>query len=159
MGEGTGSWMQREVFTVSMNTLDARGAGATLLTAVILELTAATSYIHFSLGGTLFLLNALGYAVLGAAYAVAAVAPIPLVRRFSWLPRVALAAFALVTIGAYLATGPYILLGWVAKGIEVAIVGLIGVDLLSTYGSPSGVVRAAAASVRIKPARRNPLRG
>ena len=69
------------------------------------------------------------------------------------------AAYALVTIGAYLATGPYILLGWVAKGIEVAIVGLIGVDLLSTYGSPSGVVRAAAASIRAMPARSNPLRG
>ena len=96
--------MQLEVFTVSMNTLGARGAGVALLTAVILELTAATGYIHFSLGGTLFLLNAFGYAALGAAYAVAAVAPIPLVRRFSWLPRVALAAYALVTIGAYLAT-------------------------------------------------------
>jgi hypothetical protein len=144
---------------VSTNTLGARGTGGALLTAVILELTAATGYIHFSLGGTLFLLNALGYAAFSAAYAVAAVAPIPLVRRFSWLPRVALAAYALVTIGAYLVMGPYILLGWIAKGIEVAIVGLIGVDLLSTYGSPSGLIRAATASVRIKPDRSNPLRG
>ena len=159
MGDGPGRATQQEVFIVSTNTLGAKGAGGALLTAVILELTAATGYIHFNLGGTLFLLNALGYAALGAAYAFAAVAPIPLVRRFSWLPRVALAAYTLVTIGAYLATGPYILLGWVAKGIEVAIVGLIGVDLLSTYGSPSGVVRAAAASIRAMPARSNPLRG
>ena len=31
-----------------------------LLTGVILELTLATAFIHFTLGGTLFLLNAAG---------------------------------------------------------------------------------------------------
>ena len=144
---------------MSSNIFTSRGAGSALLTAVILELTAATAYIHVSLGGTLFLLNAVGYIVFGAAYAVAAVAPIPLVRRLGWLPRLALAAYALVTIGAYLVTGPYIVLGWVAKGIEVAIVGLIWVDLLSKYGSPSGLTRAAADSIRTLFPPSNPLRG
>lgn len=92
-----------------------RGAGGALLTAVILELTAATAYIHFSLGGTLFLLNAVGYVVLGLGYALGSVAPIQIVQRFGWLPRVALAAYAVVTIGAYLVTGLYIVLGWVAR--------------------------------------------
>jgi hypothetical protein len=97
---------------------------------VILELTAATALIHLGLGGTLFTLNGLGFLLLGAAYLVSTVLPIPLVRRLSWLPRICLAGFALVTIGAYLLTGPYFTLGWVAKGIELAIIGLVAVDLL-----------------------------
>ena len=101
-----------------------------LLTGVILELTAATAIIHLTLGGTLFLLNGAGYLALGAAYLVAAAVPIPTVRRFGWLPRAALAAFASVTIVAYLVIGPWFTLGWVTKGIEVAIVLLVMVDLL-----------------------------
>ena len=101
-----------------------------LLTGVILELTLATAIIHLSLGGTLFLLNAAGYLGLGAAYLVAAAVPMPVVRRLGWLPRVGLAAFASVTIMAYLVIGPYFTLGWVTKGIEVAIVMLVIADLL-----------------------------
>jgi hypothetical protein len=56
--------------------------------------------------------------------------PIPIVRRLRWLPRVGLAGYALITIGAYLLMGPYIALGWIAKAIELAIVGLVAVDLL-----------------------------
>jgi hypothetical protein len=101
-----------------------------LLTGVILELTLATAFIHFTLGGTLFLLNAAGYLALGAAYLAAAAVPMPAVRRFGWLPRAGLAAFASVTIVAYLVIGPYFTLGWVTKGIEVAIVLLVIADLL-----------------------------
>lgn len=103
-----------------------------LLTGVILELTLATAYIHLTLGGTLFLLNAAGYLALGAAYLAVSAVPMPAVRRLSWLPRVGLAAFASVTILAYLVTGPYFTLGWVTKGIEVAIVLLVIADLLMT---------------------------
>jgi hypothetical protein len=101
-----------------------------LLTGVILELTLATALIHLTLGGTLFLLNAAGYLALGVAYLAAATMPMPVVRRFSWLPRVGLAAFASVTIVAYLVIGPYFTLGWVTKGIEVAIVLLVIAELL-----------------------------
>lgn len=101
-----------------------------LLTGVILELTLATAIIHFSLGGTLFLLNAAGYLALAAAYLVAVAAPMPAVRRLGWLPRVGLAAFASVTIVAYLVMGPHFTLGWVTKGVEVAIVMLVIADLL-----------------------------
>jgi hypothetical protein len=101
-----------------------------LLTGSILELTLATAFIHFSLGGTLFLLNAAGYVALGAAYVVAAIAPTPVIRRLSWLPKLGLAGFASVTIVAYLVVGPYFTLGWVTKGIEAAIVTLIVADLL-----------------------------
>ncbi len=101
-----------------------------LLTGVILELTLATAYIHFTLGGMLFLLNAAGYVALGAAYLAAACLPMPVIRRLGWLPRVGLATFASVTIVAYLAMGPYFTLGWVTKGIELAIVLLVIADLL-----------------------------
>ena len=56
--------------------------------------------------------------------------PMPAVRRLSWLPRAGLAAFASVTIVAYLVIGPYFTLGWVTKGIELAIVMLVIADLL-----------------------------
>src|SRR5688500_15073197 len=101
-----------------------------LLTGVILELTLATAIIHLTLGGTLFLLNAVGYLDLGAAYLGASTLPMPAVRRLGWLPRMGLAAYASVTIVAYLVIGPYFALGWVTKGIEVAIVLLVLADLL-----------------------------
>ena len=103
---------------------------AGLMTFVILELTVATALIHLSLGGTLFTLNGLGYLGLAADYLSGALLPIPFVRRLSWLPRLGLAGFALVTIGAYLIMGPYITLGWIAKGIELAIVGLVAAHQL-----------------------------
>ena len=103
-------------------------AGVMLL--VILELTLATALIHLSLGGVLFTLNGVGYLGLAAAYLAAVLIPVPLVRRYSWLPRVGLAAYAAVTIVAYLVIGPYFTLGWITKGIELAIIGLVTVDLL-----------------------------
>lgn len=101
-----------------------------LLLFIVLDLTAATAFIHLSLGGALFTLNGLGYLALGAAYLASAVLPVPLVRRLSWMPRAGLAAFAFVTIAAYLLMGPYFLLGWTAKGIELAIIGVVAIDLL-----------------------------
>lgn len=101
-----------------------------LLTGVILELTLATAIIHLTLGSTLFTLNGIGYLTLGAAYLVAAAAPMPAIRRFGWLPKIGLAGFAIVTIFAYLVIGPYFTLGWVTKGIELAIVLLVATDLL-----------------------------
>jgi hypothetical protein len=118
---------------MSSNSAAGGRAGAILLAAVITELTAATALIHFSLGATHFLLNGLGYSVLGAAYVIAVLAPIPIVQRFGWLPRVGLAAFALVTIGAYLVIGPHFTLGWATKAIEAAIVGLVVFDLAVLY--------------------------
>ena len=103
---------------------------AGLMLLVILELTLATALIHLSLGGVLFTLNGLGYLGLAAAYLAAVLIPVPLVRRYSWLPRVGLAAYAAVTIVAYLVIGPYFTLGWITKGIELAIIGLVTVDLL-----------------------------
>jgi hypothetical protein len=123
-----------------------RAAGA-MLTAAIVALTAATAYIHLSLGGLLFTLNGLGYIGLAAMVVIGAAAPLALVERFSWFPRVALMGYAAMTIAGYLVMGPYFTLGWIAKGIEVALIVLLAVDVMRVYGSPMGLVNAALASV------------
>ena len=130
-----------------------RTAGV-MLTAVIVGLTAATANIHLGLGGLLFTLNGLGYLGLAALVIVGAAAPMPLIRRFSWFPRVALIGYTAMTIGGYLVMGPYFTLGWIAKGIEVALIAALAVDVMRVYGSPMGLIRSALSSVSpILPAR------
>ena len=126
--------------------LRSRSFGA-LLTTAIVGLTLATAYIHFTLGGLLFTLNALGYAGLAAMIVVGAAAPMPIVEKFSWFPRVALIGYTAMTIAGYLVMGPYFTLGFIAKGIEVALIALLVVDVVRVYGSPVGLVRTAVASV------------
>jgi len=125
----------------------AQSTSSRVLIGAIVALTLATAYIHFSLGGLLFTLNAAGYAALAAAMVVVATVPHPFVRRFGWLPRIGLAGYTVTTIGAYLVMGPYFSLGWVAKTIEVAILTLLAADVYQTYGSPAGLIRTALASV------------
>jgi hypothetical protein len=118
------------------------------LTAAIVELTLTTAYIHLTLGGLLFALNAAGYIVLALALVATAVIPHPMVARFAWLPRVGLAGFTLVTLAAYLVVGPYFSLGWIAKAVEVAILILLAADVIRAYGSPGGLVVAALGSIQ-----------
>lgn len=127
--------------------VDTRPMG--IVVVAIVALTLATAYIHFTLGGLLFTLNAIGYAGLALAMIVIAIVRHPLVRRFDWMPRVGLAAYTATTIGAYLVMGPYFSLGWVAKAIEVAILALLVADVVRAYGSPVGLVRAALASLGV----------
>ena len=123
-----------------------RAAGA-VLTAAIVGLTLATAYIHSTLGGLLFTLNALGYLGLAALIVIGAAAPAAIVERFSWFPRLALIGYTAMTIAGYLVMGPYFTLGFIAKGIEVVLVTLLVVDIIRVYGSPMGVVRSALDSV------------
>ena len=118
-----------------------------LIATAVVVLTLSTAYIHFSLGGALFTLNAVGYAALAVSWIVIATVSHPLIRRFDWIPRVGLAGYVALTIVAYLVIGPYFALGWVAKAIEVAILVLLAVDLRYAFGSPAGLVRAALSSV------------
>ncbi len=126
--------------------LRTRAAGA-VLTVAIVGLTLATAYIHSTLGGLLFTLNALGYLGLAALIVIGAAAPVATVERFSWFPRLALIGYTLMTIAGYLVMGPYFTLGFIAKGIEVALVTLLVVDVIRVYGSPMGLVRSALNSV------------
>jgi len=126
--------------------LRTRAAGA-VLTAAIVGLTLATAYIHSTLGGLLFTLNALGYLGLAGLIVIGAAAPAPIVERFSWFPRLALIGYTAITIAGYLVMGPYFTLGFIAKGIEVALVTLLVVDVIRVYGSPLGMARTALDSV------------
>lgn len=129
-----------------MSALRSRTAGF-VLTAAIVGLTLATANIHLGLGGLLFTLNALGYAGLATLIVIGAAAPMPIVRRFSWFPRLALIGYTAMTIAGYLVMGPYFTLGWIAKGIEVVLISLVVVDVIRVYGSPMGLVRSALESV------------
>jgi hypothetical protein len=129
-----------------MSALRSRPAGF-VLTAAIVGLTLATANIHLGLGGLLFTLNALGYAGLATLIVIGAAAPMPIVQRFSWFPRVALIGYTAMTIAGYLVMGPYFTLGWIAKGIEVILIVLVVVDVIRVYGSPMGLVRSAVESV------------
>jgi hypothetical protein len=117
------------------------------LTVAIVALALTTGYIHLGLGGLLFTLNAVGYAGLAALYLIGSVAPHPLVARFSWFPRVALAGYAALTIIAWLVQGPYFGLAYFAKGVEVTLIGLIVIDVFRVYGSPMALIRNAMSSV------------
>jgi len=128
-----------------------------IIVIAIVALTLMTAYIHLTLGGLLFTLNAIGYAAFALAMIVIATVPHSLVRRFDWMPRAGLAAYTATTIGAYLVMGPYFSLGWIAKAVEVAILALLVVDVLRAYGSPVGLVRAALASVGLG-SRSRPMR-
>jgi len=126
--------------------LRSRAAGF-VVTAAIVGLTLATAYIHLGLGGLLFTLNGLGYAGLASLIVIGAVAPMPVVQRFSWFPRLALIGYTAMTIAGYLVIGPYFTLGFIAKGIEVALITVLVVDVIRVYGSPMGFVRSALESV------------
>jgi hypothetical protein len=134
---------------MNANELTTRIVGR-VLTSVILVLALATAYVHLTLGGTIFLLNGIGYLVLAAGVAASAL-PTDVGRRLRWLPRLGLAGFALITIGAYLVIGPYFTLGWATKAIEVAIIGVVGADLINTYGSASRLERRAVGAGHSRP--------
>jgi hypothetical protein len=119
-----------------------------LLTVAIVVLTLSTAYIHSTLGGMLFTLNAIGYALLAVAIVVGSAAPWPIVARFSWLPRVGLFGFALATIIGWMVMGPYYELAYIAKGIEVALLALLVIDSFRVYGGPAGLVTEAVASLQ-----------
>jgi hypothetical protein len=115
---------------------------APVLRAAIVGLTLATAAIHASLGGTMFLLNAIGY----TAFALAIVLPGPF-GRTRWLVRYGLIAFTAVTIGGWLAFGARFDLAYLDKAIEVALIGLVLIESWIVDGSPLAVARRARRTV------------
>jgi hypothetical protein len=112
--------------------------GDGLLRAAIVGLALATAWIHYSLGGLLFLMNAGGYVAL----ALAMVLPGPL-GRARWLVRLALLAFTATTIGAWFLFGARFPLAYLDKAIEVGLVFLLAVDIWRADGGPLGIARKA----------------
>jgi hypothetical protein len=107
-----------------------------VLRTIVVLLTLATAAIHASLGGMMFMANAVGYSVL----ALAMVVPGPL-ARYRWLVRLALIGFAAVTIAGWLAFGARFDLAYLDKGIEGALIGILLVEQWRSDGGPVGVYR------------------
>jgi hypothetical protein len=115
-----------------------------VLRALIVALAFGTAFIHSTLGGPLFTMNALGYVVLG----VAMVVPLALAVRLRWLIRFAVAGYALTTIVAWAIQGPYFSTAYLAKAIEVALIVTVAVDFLRADGDPVRVLRTELAAFR-----------
>ena len=118
--------------------------------AAIVALTLATGYIHFTLGGLLFTLNATGYAVA----AVAMIIPLALAVRFRWVIRIGLIGYAATAIVAWAIMGPYFSTAYIAKGIEVALIVLLAVDFARHDGNPIALVRRELAAFSSRVTRR-----
>ena len=108
-----------------------------VIRAAIVALILGTAYIHSTLGGLLFTLNAVGYVVA----AIAMVIPLALAVRFRWIVRVGLMGYAATAIVAWAVMGPYYSTAYVAKAIEVALIVLVAIDFVRHDGSPFSVVR------------------
>ena len=110
--------------------------------AAIVALALGTAYIHSTLGGLLFTLNATGYVV----FAIAMVAPIALASRLRWLVRIGLIGYAATTILGWAITGPYFSTAYVAKAIEVALIVLVAIDFVRFDGNPVAKIRTEIAT-------------
>ena len=116
----------------------------------IVGLTLGTAYIHSTLGGLLFTLNAVGYVVA----AVAVIVPLGLAVRFRWFVRLGLMGYAATAIGAWAIQGPYYSTAYVAKAIEVVLITLLAIDFVRMDGNPIDVVKSELATLASKIGRR-----
>jgi hypothetical protein len=117
--------------------MTARSADRTLgptdivLRLAIVGLTLATGYIHSTLGGLLFTLNATGYLVA----AIALVIPLGIAIRYRWVVRLGLIGYAAATIIGWAIQGPYFTTAYIAKAIEVALIILLAIDFARMDGN------------------------
>jgi hypothetical protein len=121
-----------------------------IVRAAIVALILGTAYIHSTLGGLLFTLNALGY----VAAAVAIVIPLAIAVRFRWVVRIGIIGYAATAIVAWAVMGPYFSTAYIAKAIEVSLIVLVAIDFVRHDGSPVSVVRRELAAFTNLVARR-----
>jgi hypothetical protein len=131
-----------------------RASDVALRTAIVV-LALATGYIHSTLGGLLFTLNALGYLTA----AVAMVIPLALAVRFRWVVRLGLIGYALSTIVGWAIQGPYYETAYIAKAIEVALIVAVAIDFARMDGNPVDVVKRELASFSALVSRRRSAAG
>ena len=132
--------------TQPLETGDRRARGDPLeipLRIGIAVLAFTTSYIHSTLGGLLFTLNAVGFAVLGIAVLVpfGRLVSARYGRPLGTLMQLALLAFAAATMTGWILFGARFDLGYYATSIEVGIVALVAVNLWRTMRRPIAVIR------------------
>ena len=92
-----------------------------VLVGVVALLTLSTAYIHYWVGGLMLMLNSIGYVTL----VVVLIATTLFFRRVLPLVLIAIAAYAAVTILGWLVMGPYFDVAYLAKGIEIVLIGTI----------------------------------
>lgn len=131
----------------------ARLAPVVLFVAIVAA-TLTTAYIHFTLGGLLFMLNALGYVGL----ATLLIVPLDFLRRLRPLVLAALAAYTVATIVGWAIMGPYFTLAYITKAVEVGLLVLIGIELFRTRADfvPALRFARALASQAVRIALRRP---
>ena len=118
-----------------------------VLRVAIVALTLGTSYIHLTLGGVLFTLNAVGYLV----GAVAMVIPLGIAVRYRWLVRIGLAGYATTTIVGWAIDPIFYSTAYLAKAIEVALITLLAIDFVRRDGNPIEVIRREIRSLLTRP--------
>jgi hypothetical protein len=121
-----------------------------IIRIAIVGLTLGTAYIHSTLGGLLFTLNAAGYVVA----ALAIVIPLGLAIRFRWFIRIGLMGYAATAIVAWAVQGPYYSTAYVAKAIEVVLITLLAIDFALMDGNPVKVIKSELALLSSKLGRR-----
>ena len=123
-----------------------------IIRIAIVGLVLGTAYIHSTLGGLLFMLNAVGYVVAAVAIAI----PLGLAIRFRWFIRLGLVGYAVTAIVAWAVQGPYYSTAYVAKAIEIALITLLVIDFARMDGNPVKVVKSElallASKVGLRPA-------
>jgi hypothetical protein len=112
--------------------------------AAIVVLALATGFIHATLGGPLFTLNAAGYLVA----AIAMVIPLGIAVRYRWLIRLGLIGYAATAIVGWLLIGPRYDVAYLAKAIEVTLIALLAIEFVRYDGNPLLVLRRALADLR-----------
>jgi hypothetical protein len=133
----------REVHHQMLASRTALRTSDVVIRAAIVALTLTTGYIHSTLGGLLFTLNALGYVVA----ALAVIVPLALAVRFRWVVRLGLVGYAATAIVMWAIQGPYYSTAYVAKAIEVALIVLLAIDFARHDGSPITVIRRELAAL------------
>jgi hypothetical protein len=121
-----------------------------IIRIAIVGLTLGTAYIHSTLGGLLFTLNAAGYVVA----AMAIVIPLGLAIRFRWFIRIGLMGYAATAIVAWAVQGPYYSTAYVAKAIEIVLITLLAIDFARMDGNPVKVIKSELALLSSKLGRR-----
>jgi hypothetical protein len=121
-----------------------------IIRIAIVGLTLGTAYIHSTLGGLLFTLNATGYVVAAIAIAI----PLGLAIRFRWFIRLGLIGYAATAIVAWAVQGPYYSTAYIAKAIEVVLIALLAIDFARMDGNPLKVVKSELALLAAKLGRR-----
>jgi len=132
---GTRKGIEMSTTTYRTATGTGRTVSAALRIAIVI-MTLGTAYIHATLGGLLFTLNAIGYT--GFALAMVLSGPFAGAR---WLIRLALIGFTVATIAGWVAFGARFSLAYVDKAIELGLVLALVIDTWRTDGSPIVIAR------------------